>query len=166
MSDKNDRKRVHPESRDTLNRLLAITQYSLASYLVYAPPWTCRGEGPLLEATRLIAVGQRAETVRVGRLLVRRYDYAESGRFPTRFTEYNDLSLDYLAQRLGEQERLMIDEIGRCAAQLAGDPEAKRIADEVLAREKRHLNLLTGLSAEACVPAREGPPHPVREASR
>src|SRR5690242_20275948 len=138
MSDNQDSNTIHPESQRALNRLLAITQYSLASYLVYAPSWTCRGEEPLLEAARRVAAGQRAEAVRIGRLLVRRYDYADSGRFPTRFTEYNDLALDYLAGRLIEHERQLIDEVGRCAEQLAGDPEAKRLAEEVLAGETGH----------------------------
>jgi hypothetical protein len=149
MSGNNDRNRVHPESRGVLNRLLAITRYSLASYLAYAPPWARRGEEPLLEAVRQIATAQGAETVRVGRLLVRRYDHAESGRFPARFAEYNDLSLGYLAQRLVEQERLMIDQFRSCAAQLSGDPEAERIAEEGLAREARHLDILTRLSTQA-----------------
>jgi hypothetical protein len=150
MSDNQDRKTAYTGSQRALNRLLTITQYSLASYLAYAPSWTCRGEEPLLDATRLIAAAQQAETVRVGRLLVRRHGYADLGQFPTRFTEYNDLSLDFLARRLIEHERLMIDELGRCAEQLAGDPEGRRMAEGVLAGEKRHLGLLTRLAPQAC----------------
>ena len=148
MSDNQDSKKIHLESQSGLNRLLAITQYSLASYLVYAPSWTHSGDEPLAEAARRIAAAQQAETVRIGRLLVRRYGHAESGRFPSRFTEYNDVALDYLAQRLIEHERLMIDGIGRCAEQLAGDPEAKRLAEQALAGEKRHLGLLTRLAPQ------------------
>jgi hypothetical protein len=155
MSDSQDRNTGHPEWQRALNRLLALTRYSLASYLAYAPSWTCREEEPLLEAVRRIAAGHQAETVRVGRLLVRRHGHAESGRFPTRFTGYNDLALDYLGRRLIEHERLMIDEIGRCAEQLAGDPEAGRMAEEVLAGEKRRLGLLTRLAPQGA-PQREG----------
>lgn len=153
MSNNQDRVTVHPESRRALNRLLTITQYSLANYLVHAPSWTCRGEELMLETTRRVAAGQQAEAMRVGRLLVHRYGYTDLGHFPTRFPEYNDLSLDYLVQRLIEHERLMIDEIGRCAQQLAGDPEAKRLAEEVLAGEKQHLGLLTGLAPQTCAPS-------------
>jgi hypothetical protein len=153
MSDKQDRKTGHAGSQGALNRLLAITRYSLASYLAYAPSWACRGEEPGLEAARRVAAGQQAETVRVGRLLVRRHGYAESGRFPMQFAGYNDLALDYLVQRLIEHERLMIDEIGRCAEQLAGDPEAEGMAEEVLAGERRHLGLLTRLVPQGGAPA-------------
>lgn len=145
MRDDDDRKKRHPESQPLLNRLLAITQYSLASYLVYAPGWTCRGEEALLEAARRVAAGQQGEAVRLGRLLVRRYGHAEPGRFPMRFMEYNDLALDYLAQRLIEHQRVIIAEVARHAEQLAGDPEAKQVAEEVLAGEKGHLALLTRL---------------------
>ncbi len=148
MSESQERNTAFPESQRALNRILTITQYSLASYLAYAPSWTCRGEEPLLDATRRIAAAQQAETVRVGRLLVRRYGHTDRGRFPTRFTEYNDLSLDYLARRLIEHERLMIDEVGRCAEQLADDPEARRMAEGVLANEKLHLGLLTRLAPQ------------------
>jgi hypothetical protein len=146
MRDYQDSNTAHPQSQRALNRLLAIEQYSAANYLVHAPPWTCPGDEPLIEAVRRIAAGQEAEVLRIGRLLVRRHNYAESGRFPAQFTEYNDLALEYLAGRLIEQEGLMIDEIARCAEQLAADPEAKRLAEEVLASEKRYLGLLTPLA--------------------
>jgi hypothetical protein len=152
MNDNQERKTGHPESRRALNRLLAITRYSLASYLTHAPAWTCRGEEALLEAARGVAAGQQAGALRIGRLLVRRHGHAESGRFPMRFAEYNDLALDYLAQRLLEHERGMIDEIGHCAEQLAGDPEAEGLAEEVLTEEKHHLGLLTRLA----LPGRPG----------
>lgn len=155
MNNSQDRKAVYPESQLALNRLLSITQYSLASYLLGSPPWTSRGAEPLVEAACRIAQDQQAQAMRVGRLLVRRHGYAESGQFPTQFTEYNDLALDYLALRLIEHERVLIDEVVRCGEQLAGDPEAKQLAEEVLAGERRHLSLLTRLVLPGSTPAQE-----------
>jgi hypothetical protein len=134
---------IDQEVQRTLNRVLALERYSLASYLLYAPPWACSGSGSLLKAVGRIAADQQAEAGRLGRFLVRRYGYAELGQFPTQFTGYNDLAPDYLQQRLIEQQRLMIAELARCAEQLAGDPDAKRLAEEALAGEKLHLDLLT-----------------------
>jgi hypothetical protein len=145
MSDNQDRMMRHPEPRRVLNRLLAIERYSLANYLLYARPWTHPGDEPLLEALRRITTDQQAAVVRIGRLLVRRYGYAESGQFPLEFTAYDDVALDYLVQRLIEHERRMIDDVARCAEQLAGDPEARQLAEEVLGSERRHLALLCGL---------------------
>jgi hypothetical protein len=160
MSDEQNRK-PHPKSQPVLNRLLILERYSLANYLVYAPPWTCFEEDTLVAVVREIAAAQQALFVRVGRLLVRRYGTAESSRFPMEFTKYNDLALDYLVQLLIKDERRLIDEIARCAEQLAGDPEAKRLADEALAAEKLHLELLTSLPLPGCHPA----PAPAKERS-
>jgi len=149
MGEVPERRNTHPESQGALNRLLELQRYSLASYLLRAPPWTHRGDGPLVEAIRRVGAGQQAEAVRVGRLLVRRYGYAESGLFPTPFAGYDDLAAGYLARRLVEHGRLMIDEVARCAGQLAGDPEARRLAEEALAREKENLALLSRLALPA-----------------
>src|SRR5262249_51271737 len=138
ISDTQDRSAKHPESQGVLNRLLKIEEYSLANYLLYTPPWTCPGEEPLLDVVRRIAADQQTGAAQIGRLLVRRYGYAESGQFPVQFTAYNDLALDYLTHLLIEHEGLLIDEIVRCAGQLADDPEAKQLAEEVLASERRH----------------------------
>jgi hypothetical protein len=137
------------------------------------PPWTCPEEEPLVTVVRRIAEQQQADAVRIGRLFVRRYGSAESSQFPLQFVEYNDLAVDYLVGRLIEQERQMSDEIERCAEQLTGDPEAKRLAEEVLANEKRHLDTLGGLGgretrgepgASATGGRLETPPPPVADA--
>jgi hypothetical protein len=138
-----------PESRRVLNRLLAIEYYSLANYLLYAPPWKRPGDEPLLDVVRRIAAEQQAAAVRIGRLLVRRYGYVETDQFPMEFAAYDDLALDFLARRLIEHERQMIDEIAHCVEQLADDPEAKQLAEEILAGEKRRLEMLTRLPLPA-----------------
>ncbi len=128
-----------------LNRLLALLQYSLASYLGYARPWTHAGKAPLLEAVRRITADHDAHAQRVGRMILERRGKVELGCFPTGFTAYNDLALDYLARRLVEQQRELIREIAACAADLGGDPEASRLAEEIVAGEKQHLRTLTEL---------------------
>jgi hypothetical protein len=55
------------------------------------------------------------------------------------------LALDYLAQRLVEQERELIDEIGRCLAGFDHDTEARQLAESILARETRRFQTLTTL---------------------
>jgi rubrerythrin len=140
-----ENKRPLPESMPVLNHLLALQQYSLANYLLYANPWAPPGGERLLEAVRQIAADHEVQAGRIGRLIVSRRDAIAPGRFPMRFTAYNDLALDYLARRLLEQEREMVDEAGRCVARLDDDPEARRLAEDVLASEKRHVKMLTGL---------------------
>ena len=133
------------ESMTVLNRLLAAFQYSLATYLGYARPWTHPGNARLLEAVRQITADHEAHTRRVGELILKRRGKVEPGRFPTRFTAYNDLALDYLARRLVEHERELIDEIARSVARLGGDPEARQLGEAILAVERQHLRTLTEL---------------------
>jgi hypothetical protein len=139
------RTETHPESKPVLNRLLALEQYSLANYLLYAPPWVPPGREHAWEQVRRIAEGQRANALQLGRLLVRRYGYAASGLFPVEFTRYNDLSLEYLVPRLIEYQGGLIDEIARCAWPLAQDEEARQLVERVLEVEKKHLDMLLGL---------------------
>jgi len=150
MSDNDDRR--HRKSRKVLNRLLALEQYSLANFLLYAPPWTTPDEEPLVETVRRIAADQQENATRIGQLLFDRYGYAESGQFPFEFTAYDDLALDYLLQPLLDHQRRLVEEVARCVEQLADDPEAKQLAEEVLASEKRHLEQLKRLP----VPAQRG----------
>jgi len=155
MSTRRDRDNRPVDSQTILNRLLVIEWYSLARYLMGASPWTCLEEASLLEVLRHMASDQQNEGVRIGRLLVRRYGYTESGQYPLEFMEYNDLAVDYLVQRLIEHESRMIDEITQCVQQLSGDAEAKQLAQEVLAREKIHLEQLTHLPFPASSPFEE-----------
>lgn len=133
------------ESMTVLNRLLAAFRYSLASYLGYARPWTHRRNARLLEVVRQITADHESHARRVGELMLKRRGKIESGRFPTRFTAYNDLALDFLAQRLVENERELIDEIARSVALFGRDPEARQLGEAILASEAQHLRTLTEL---------------------
>lgn len=133
------------KAMNVLNRLLAVFQYSLASYLHYARPWTQPGNARLLEVVRQITADHAAHARRIGGLILKRRGKIERSLFPTRFTAYNDLSLDYLARRLVEHERELIEEITRSVACLGDDPEAKQLVEAIFASEKQHLRTLTEL---------------------
>src|SRR5690349_16330051 len=119
-----DGRRVAAETQ-ALNRLLVLFQYSLASYLGYARPWAQAGNRPLLKAVRGITADHQAHAQRVGKMILDRRGKVEPGGFPTRFTAYNDLALDYLAGRLVEQQRRIVTEVAACASDLSGEPVAR-----------------------------------------
>ncbi|MGE3808491.1 MAG: hypothetical protein AB7K24_27825 [Gemmataceae bacterium] len=133
------------ESMMVLNRLLILIQYSLASYLRYASPWTQQGNGQMLEAVRQITANHEAHVDRIGRLIRERRGKIDRGEFPTQFTAYNYLALDYLALRLVEHERKLIEEIARCVDELGTDPEALQLGQSLLASERQNLRTLTEL---------------------
>lgn len=132
-------------SMTVLNRLLAAFQYSLATYLGYARPWTRPGNARLLEAVRQITADHEAHARRLGGLILKRCGKVKAGRFPTRFTAYNDLALDYLARQLVEHERELIDEVARSVASLGGDLAARQLGEAILGVERQHLRTLTEL---------------------
>jgi hypothetical protein len=135
------------ETMQALNKLLAVFQYSLASYLRFAKPWTHSGNSRLLECVRQIGDDHQAYVQEIGKLILNRRGMTNRSGFPTRFMAYNDLALNYLAKRLVEQERELIEEIARSVAGLGDDPEVRTLGNEVLAGEKQHLRTLTEIVA-------------------
>jgi hypothetical protein len=146
---------THPESQRVLTRLLQREQYSLANYLRYAPPWVPPGREHAWEEVRRIAEAQCANAVHIGRLLVRRHGYTESGHFPVDFTRYNDVSLDYLLQRLVEHQQSLVADIERALGELGPDEEARRVVRTVLDGERKHLGALRALTPAAELPRRQ-----------
>jgi hypothetical protein len=142
----------------TPNRLLATFQYSLPSYLGYARPWTHPGNARLLAAVGQMTADHEAHAGRIGELIRKRRGKIKPGRFPSRFTAYNDLALDYLARRLVEHERELIAEVARSVAWLGGHPEARQLGEAILPSERQHLRTLTELVSPS---SPRGQPHPV-----
>lgn len=125
-----------------LNDLFAIEKFSLASYLRYAPPWSKPDEEPLRNVIRDIGGGQQQHADRVGLLILEHRGHVEGGSFPMRFTAFNDLSLDYVARRVMEDQERIVREVRMCVDNLAGAPIAHSLALEILGAEQAHLDSL------------------------
>lgn len=146
---------THPESQPVLTRLLHREEYSLANYLMYARPWVPPGREHAWEEVRRIAGAQLANAVRIGRLLIERYGYADSKYFPVAFTRYNDLSLDYLVPRLVEHQQSLLADVEQALGELGRDEEARRVVRTVLDGERKHLDALLALAPAAELPRRQ-----------
>jgi hypothetical protein len=157
MNGVNENARRAEKTVRLLNRLLTLFQYSLASYLRYASPWRHRENTRLFDAVSQISADHEAHAGRVGKMILKRRGKIERGLFPTRFTAYNYLALDYLARRLVEHERELIEEVARSVAWLGGDPEARQLGEDILAGERQHLRTLTELIS----PSARSESHPV-----
>jgi hypothetical protein len=149
------RTETHRASQPVLTRLLHREQCSLANYLLYAPPSVPPGRERAWEEVRRIAEAQLANAVRIGRLLVRRHGYAESGTFPVEFTRDNYVSLDYLVPRLVEHQQSLVADIERALGELGRDEEAQRVVRTVLDSERKHLDALLALAPAAELPRRQ-----------
>jgi len=133
-----------------LNKILALQQYSLANYLVDAHPWLHYGDEKLVQIVRAIAEDQQRYFEQLGRWIVDHDGTILPGHYPLRFTAYNDVSLEYLWDRLIEDERHIVEQLEQLVPQLAGTGEPYELALQILGSEKAHLeNLLEVAPASA-----------------
>jgi hypothetical protein len=142
----------HQNSVAILNELLAKLDCSLARYLSYARPWARRRM--LLDAlVRRLSYEHEIFASSIARLISDRRGAVRSSVFPMEFTSYNDLSLEYLAPKLLDDERDLIATAEACAELLKDDPEARRVVGKIAATLQRYAALL----AELLAPARVAP---------
>lgn len=130
----------------TLNELLAVHSRSLAVYLSDAVPWLAAGGSHAWEAIERIAGDHQATYDRIGDLILQKGGDVDSGEFPMAFTGYNDLSLDFLLQKLIEGQTRDIKRIEACVARLGHDAHARAVAQEALGAAIAHQETLQDLA--------------------
>lgn len=134
-----------PNSVAVLNRLLQIQYRSLPMFLAGADPWTQQGDAKAAEALANIVADQKASAKRIADLILERGSQVDTGNFPIEYAELHFLALDYLLKELVERQKVDLARIERCVADLAGDRQAKMLAEEVLGAERAHLETLESL---------------------
>ena len=95
-----------------------------------------------------IIADQKAMAGRIAELIDARGANVDHGTFPMEFTDLNLLSLDYLLRELVRYQKRDIATIERLIAGLAGDREARELAEEVLGSERAHLEALEELAIQ------------------
>ena len=128
-----------------LNHLLAIHARSLATYLSYAQPEWHRGDEVARETLRSIVDDQKATVDRLGEMILEHNGTVLGNAFPMAFTNYHDLSFDFLCRKLIEHQRRDIIAIERCVRELSSSIFARAVAEEALGAAKAHLELLLKL---------------------
>jgi bacterioferritin (cytochrome b1) len=139
-----------PRNTEVLNRLLATLHRSLAQYLQGSHYWTHRGDARAEAVVRHLVEDQMALASRLADLILQQHGQIIPSSFPMEFTDLNLLSLDYLLQELIRHQRLDIETIEDCVADLRGDRPARELAEEVLGNARGHLE---NLESVVTVPA-------------
>lgn len=130
-----------------LNQLVGMLDCSLARYFSYARPWAS-GPYMLLDAmARRLSYEHESFAARIAQLIVARRGTVRSCVFPRDFTYYNDLSWEYLAPRLLEHQHALIISAEQCARDLAHDPEAHELVNQLVMSLRQHAALLVELLA-------------------
>jgi hypothetical protein len=145
---------IDPQTETLLQDIVRRESRSLLLYVGEAFPWTTTRGGPTLDRLKQL-VHQEADAVAaLGRYLVRRRVTPPAlGAFPTGFTTYNFVALDFLLPRLAEQQRVDTAALERDLAAV-GDPEARAQVQALLETKRLDLAGLEALAAAA--PAKVG----------
>lgn len=129
-------------STSALQRLFELQEYSLARYAAQAELYGRDEAYPYLAAIIDIADDQSLRASAIGSLLTHRRVPVEHRGFPFSFTGLNYVSAEYVARLLLASQPELIAEIRTCMAPLEHDPEARGLANDVLAGETANWKTL------------------------
>jgi bacterioferritin (cytochrome b1) len=130
------------EAVEVLNRLLHVLCRSLPMYLRDARPWTGPGQPRAQQAIDNLVRDQHMYAQRVAEAIAELEGGPDPGRFPIEFTAVHDLAIDFLLQKVIEQERRDLAAIERSAADLGSTPSLRSLAEEILGNARGHLEIL------------------------
>jgi len=130
-----------------LGRLLQTLCRSLPMYLQEAKPWTRRDEQPVEAALDHLAADQRTLAERVAEAILEHDGHPEMGHFPGDCATTNDLSVDFLLQKVIDHQRQDVATIKQCVDALAEAPLPKSLAEEIHGNAQGHLDILEELQA-------------------
>lgn len=130
---------------NALNRIIAIHEGTLPLYLSDAAPWF-GADTTARETLSAIASNQRTTIDRLGQIVLEHGAEVRHGSYPTEFTGYHDLSLDFLRE---EMIRRQMAEIAQLEAIADAMPESaeKSAAEEALGAARGNLESLREISA-------------------
>lgn len=119
-------------------------------YMLDAGSWQSDAprEHELVRAMHDIVVGQKELSQRIATTIMDLGGTVSPGPFPMEFTDMNFLALDFMAREVLELQRRDIGEIEGVVRSVAGEPEAKAIAQEALGSAKANIETLEGLLAK------------------
>ena len=136
------------ESSQRLMQLLLHHYRSLPIFLTEAVPWTHRGDERATSVLLDIVAGQRDLSNRIAAELEQRGWPLDMGEYPMEFLDLHFLSLDFLLQRLVENQQREIDTIDRLSAEMDEDSVAHDLAQEALGAAKGYLESLMELTPD------------------
>lgn len=124
---------------ELLNDLLVAIYRSLVQYADEVSPWASDKAAQLQQEVTALALRQRADVGRLTELLTARDEAVDFSFFPHEFTSLHFVSLDYLAGRLVECQRQLVQRLESSADQLAADPQAQALVQKIAASQREGL---------------------------
>ncbi|MFM8890881.1 MAG: hypothetical protein ACKOTB_04510 [Planctomycetia bacterium] len=134
---------------DSLSRLLAILEPSLAIYLADSGIWSYPGKESIKLALADLVDDLRSLITRIATTLESRGKAAAKETFPIAFTALHDVDMRWLAPRVAADLRDRAAAIGRLADAAAEDAEAVELATEARGLLTRHADIVERSPASA-----------------
>lgn len=131
---------------EALTRLWMIHNYSLASYLDYAPPCWKDEDGAAAQVLRDVVADQKRMGDRIGTMVVGCDGDLKLGHFPSRFNTLHDLSAQFMWDELQRYQLRTIDAIEKLIPQFPRASIAEALAQECLGVAKAHLDSIREVS--------------------
>jgi bacterioferritin (cytochrome b1) len=132
-----------------LNRLLRILYRSLPRYVTSSRLWARRDAEEILKAIERVASDQEAQAARLADQIRQRRGYPDAGHFPVAFTALNDLAVPYILKLVVEYQRRDLQAIRSAVDELAGQPDLRSLAEEIVQSAQGHLETLEPLAQGA-----------------
>jgi hypothetical protein len=128
--------------KKVLHRVLDSLRFSLASYLHFATPRSDEETRRLALLIARVADGHRESSQRIAEFLTNRRYAIRSGVFPKRFTAFNDLAVEYVAEQVVKDQVQRIRLLQDMLASVAHDKAAHLLVGQILAEECEHTRVL------------------------
>jgi hypothetical protein len=144
---------IDAQTQAILTAILRRESLSLLQYVGESFPWITIDERPALARLNQIIAEDKDGVGDLVRFLTRkRLMPPYIGSYPSSFTSYGFVSMDFLVPRLVEEQR---GEIAALERDIIGvtDAEARAQVQQVLDLKRRHLPELEKMAAEHPVPA-------------
>lgn len=128
-----------------LNELLVDLGRSLLQYVSESSPWTV--DAARASIVQELAAQQRQHVARIVELLNERRWPVDLGTYPTEYTDYHFLSLEYFLPRLVVSQEALVAELDEAAHTCVDDTIAVQLLTEILHSEQQILQALRSLVA-------------------
>lgn len=125
-----------------LNRLVSQLNTTLPAYLRDARPWTYPGREHAFDTLQDVGEQQVEAAERLSAWILENGGSPIRGDFPLNFTQFNDLSVDYLVRESLRRQQQLIARIDASLDDLALVPLAFALVQEILGEAKAHADML------------------------
>jgi hypothetical protein len=132
-------------SSSQINDLLIQIGRSLLQYVGESWPWSASGAEETRHTLQRLVDEQRESVAALVRLLVDRGEIIDFGTYPTEYTSLHYVAVDFLLDKLVQNQEMVVRASDSLAREAANDPDTAETLRDIAARARKHLDELRRL---------------------